>query len=259
MTETRGRIEYGLDAPGLCLGFLVSGAVALSMAGLMLVFFSRPPFWALGLAALLLLAALYLLGMGLLMLRWSKIIKVRERDSLLDQIVWRGDEQVLDAGCGRGLMLIGAALRLTTGSVTGIDIWQVVDQSGNSPDAARENARLAGVANRVIIRTADMRQLPFADQCFDCVLTHWAIHNLAAEPDRVQALREMDRVLRPGGTLLLADIANRDAYIDHLRTLGFEAVTVLVSPWRDRILAVLSFGSFRPAAILARKPDILPR
>jgi len=35
--------------------------------------------------------------------------KVRERERLLDTLTWRGDEQVLDLGCGRGLMLIGAA------------------------------------------------------------------------------------------------------------------------------------------------------
>jgi hypothetical protein len=43
---------------------------------------------------------------------FSKVGKLRERDRLLDSIPWRGDEAVLDVGCGRGLLLVGAAKRL---------------------------------------------------------------------------------------------------------------------------------------------------
>jgi cyclopropane fatty-acyl-phospholipid synthase-like methyltransferase len=45
----------------------------------------------------------------------------------------RGDETVLDVGYGRGLHLIGAAKRLTTGKAPGVDIWQAEDLSGNLP------------------------------------------------------------------------------------------------------------------------------
>src|SRR5438552_9399431 len=41
------------------------------------------------------------------------------RDWMLRRIPWRGDERVLDVGCGRGLMMIGAAERLTTGRAVG--------------------------------------------------------------------------------------------------------------------------------------------
>src|SRR5262245_23242593 len=61
--------------------------------------------------------------MGVWMLWDSKIGKIRSRESLLQRITWTGQERVLDVGCGRGLMLIGAAKRLTTGKATGIDIW----------------------------------------------------------------------------------------------------------------------------------------
>jgi len=40
---------------------------------------------------------------------------------------------VLDVGCGRGLLLIGAARRLTTGKAVGVDIWQAEDRVGNLP------------------------------------------------------------------------------------------------------------------------------
>jgi hypothetical protein len=55
--------------------------------------------------------------------------------SLLDQLQLRGDERVLDLGCGRGAVLLLAAQRLTTGRAVGVDIWRRGDQSGNSAEA----------------------------------------------------------------------------------------------------------------------------
>ena len=52
----------------------------------------------------------------------------------------RGDEQVLDVGCGRGAVLLLAAQRLTSGKATGIDLWQAKDQSGNALEATQRNA-----------------------------------------------------------------------------------------------------------------------
>ena len=73
-----------------------------------------------------------------------------------------GCEQVLDVGCGRGLMLIGAAKRLNTGRAIGVDIWKMEDQSQNLPTAALANAKIEFVAERVEVRTADMRGVPLA-------------------------------------------------------------------------------------------------
>ena len=73
--------------------------------------------------------------------------KFRARDALLNAVSWRGDEQVLDVGCGHGLLLIGAAKRLSSGRATGIDIWQDVDQANNSAAATRRNAELESVSH----------------------------------------------------------------------------------------------------------------
>ncbi|MER3436097.1 MAG: hypothetical protein C4288_22700 [Leptolyngbya sp. ERB_1_1] len=69
--------------------------------------------------------------MGSYMLLFSKFQKLKDREKLLDSIQWLGNELVLDVGCGRGLMLVGAAKRLTNGKSIGIDIWQQEDQSDN--------------------------------------------------------------------------------------------------------------------------------
>jgi len=127
--------------------------------------------------------------------------KLRLRDRVIAAIRWRGDERVLDVGCGHGLMLIGAARRLSTGKAVGIDIWQQEDQAGNSMASTQMNARIEGVEGRVELRDGDARKIPFADGTFDVVLSSWALHNIYDAPGRETALREIARILKPGGTV----------------------------------------------------------
>jgi hypothetical protein len=96
------------------------------------------------LAAMGLFGGAACLGMALWMIWTSKVGKLQEREKLLNRIPWRGDEQVLDVGCGRGLMLVGAAKRLSSGRAMGVDIWQAEDLSGNRPESTLENARREG-------------------------------------------------------------------------------------------------------------------
>ena len=59
---------------------------------------------------------IFLLG-ALGMLFYSKVEKLILRERLLDRIQWRGNERVLDVGCGRGLLTMAAAHRVNRGSV----------------------------------------------------------------------------------------------------------------------------------------------
>jgi arsenite methyltransferase len=244
--------DYGLDAPGLCRGFLIFGSLITAIA-IIGRWVAVPGFvrWLLPTGTLL---GPWLLGLGLLMLYWSRVKKIRDREPMLDRLALPPDGRLLDVGCGRGLLLIGGALRLPQGRATGIDIWSNVDQGANSPAATRENARRVGVLDRVEILTGDMRALPFDDARFDAVCSHWVVHNLAKVADRVTTIDEMIRVLKPGGRLLIADIAHRRAYRDQLAARGMTAITVMALPLRDIVMAALTFGSFVPGAVLARKP-----
>src|SRR5262249_24118082 len=118
----------------------------------------------------------------------SKIGKLRLRDKVLNAVTWRGDEQVLGVGCGHGVMLIGAAKRLRGGKATGIDLWQREDQAGNSREATSQNVLLEGVTDRVQLKDGDARKLPFADRMFDLVLSSWALHNIYAREQRLEAV-----------------------------------------------------------------------
>jgi ribosomal protein L11 methylase PrmA len=83
---------------------------------------------------------------ALVMFWGSKVGKLQLRDKVIDSINWRGDEIVLDVGCGHGLMLIGAAKRLRTGKAIGIDLWQTEDQAGNSRAATWKNVEVENVS-----------------------------------------------------------------------------------------------------------------
>ena len=150
--------------------------------------------------------------------------KLHVRDRLLGSLELRGDEKVLDVGCGRGLFLIGAVRRLTSGRGTGVDIWSAEDLSSNSADGARANAKAEGVADRIRLEDADARKLPFANESFDVVLSSLAIHNIEERDERSQAIAEMVRVLKPGGRLALFDIRHTGEYARQLQQLGLAEV-----------------------------------
>lgn len=245
-------MRYGIDAPGLVASFFAA-AFGLGIFALGISLWGNGQGWTFWTGLTVGFLALYPVFMGCLMLFDSLHTKVRHADELLDLIAWTGAEAVLDVGCGRGMMLVKAAQRLTTGTATGVDIWQARDQAANSATAALENARVAGVADKVSVQTADMRDLPFADASFDVVVSGWAVHNLPDPADRLKTIAQMVRVLRPGGTLVLSDIINRAEYLAQARNLNMRNIRlVLRSAARDRFLRAITFGSYQPAAVLAQ-------
>jgi SAM-dependent methyltransferase len=150
---------------------------------------------------------------------------------LLDELGLRGDEHVLDVGCGRGAVLMLAAQRLPAGRAVGADVWRRRDQSGNSRAAAERNAVAEGVRGRVELVHADARDLPFASASFDLVVASLAISNIRDAGGRARALREAARVLRPGGRLRIVD-DGAGRYAAVLRDAGCTGVAVRQLDWR---------------------------
>jgi ubiquinone/menaquinone biosynthesis C-methylase UbiE len=151
---------------------------------------------------------------------------------LLNRLGLRGDERILDLGCGRGAVLLMAAQHLTTGRAVGVDLWRSVDQSGNSAEATRRNAIAEGVADRVELHTGDMTALPFEDNSYDLVLSSLAIHNIRGSAGREKAISEAVRVLRPGGRLMIADIRATRQHQVQLAKIGINDVARRRLGWR---------------------------
>jgi ubiquinone/menaquinone biosynthesis C-methylase UbiE len=144
---------------------------------------------------------------------------------LLDGLRLRGNERILDLGCGRGAVLLMAAQLVPAGRAVGVDIWRKQDQSGNAAEATRQNAVAEGVADRIELRTANMTALPFADDSFDVVVSSIAIHNIKGDGGRDRAIDEAIRVLRPGGRLIIVDIFATRRYFVRLSERGMANVT----------------------------------
>lgn len=195
-----GKPDYGIDAPRFDITMFVAGAVALS-SGLGIGFLGSDFNTAFGVDLL----GVRLLFVGVVYVYSSKVGKLRLRDRIVGMIPWKGDEEVLDIGCGRGLLLIGAARHLVTGDAVGVDIWNRGDLTGNSPGIALENAKLEGVSDRVSLKEGNASSLPFPSSAFDVLLSSLAIHNLKDLEARDRAIREAVRVLKPGGTLIIYD------------------------------------------------------
>jgi SAM-dependent methyltransferase len=222
MTErvtARRRGSYGIDAPYAPAFIAVLAAFEFALA----VLFGKVRIL---LDAVFILAVLGFYLYGTLrgkFLLWA---------GLLDSLHLRGDERILDMGCGRGAVLLMAAQRLTTGRAVGVDLWRTVDQSGNSAEAARRNAVAEGVADRVELHTGDMRALPFEDDSFDLVVSSLAVHNISGRAGRDKAIREAVRVLRPGGRLMIVDVRATRQYQAQLAGMGTNDVARRWLGWR---------------------------
>lgn len=215
------KADYGLDAP-LLVRRMFNHAGWLLAVGLIVLFINHSEYPGPSDRLFIVIGGLGIVCLleGAFMIWSSRVAKPKLRDRLIDSLQLAGDEKVLDVGCGRGLMLIGIARRLKSGKATGVDIWRAEDLSGNSADAAKANAKAEGVAEKIRIETGDARKLVYPDANYDVVVSSLAIHNISDREERAQAIREMWRVLKPGGRLLVYDILRTGEYARLLRESG---------------------------------------
>ncbi|OJJ50675.1 hypothetical protein ASPZODRAFT_148131 [Penicilliopsis zonata CBS 506.65] len=104
---------------------------------------------------------------------------------------------ILDVGCGPGSITADLAQRVPQGYVTAIDYVS------DPLDGARSLAASRGVHN-VTFQVGDIHSLEFPDNTFDVVHVHQVLQHIA---DPVQALREMRRVVKPGGIVAARESA----------------------------------------------------
>jgi arsenite methyltransferase len=228
MAAEKTQPDYGLDAPLLVKRMFTRAGWTAAIGIAVFVMNKREyPGPSTNVLAVFLVIAAIFAAIGAYMTWSSRTGKLALRDQLLDSLNLTGEEKVLDAGCGLGLMAIGAAKRLKTGKVTGVDIWDAAILSGNSSDAAKANAKLEGVGDKVRFESGDLRkQLVYPEKSYDVAISALAIHNIDDEEGRAKALRELFRVVKPGGKLLVLDILHVGDYASVLSAAGAQDVTV---------------------------------
>ncbi len=161
----------------------------------------------------------------------------------LSHFTWRGDETVLDIGCGGGANLKRMSSHVTTGHLTG------VDYSETSVQTSRQTNEEAIKAGKMDVSQGSVEKLPFTDDSFDKITT---VESFYFWPDPPENLKEVSRVLKKGGTfLLIAEIYERpdlspatrenikhynlynptpETFEDIFRNAGFTAVKLHIEP-----------------------------
>src|SRR5712692_8085807 len=111
--------------------------------------------------------------------------------SLLDM---RSTDRILEVGFGPGAMVQALAARATEGFIAGVDVSPVMLWQ-----ASRRNALAIG-EGRVQLRQGSALALPFEDASFDTALS---ANSVQLWPDQVAGVKEIQRVLRPGGVIAI--------------------------------------------------------
>lgn len=130
------------------------------------------------------------------------------RAMTIERALIQPGDTVLDVGCGTGEVTLRAKLRAGNGQVAGID---------PAPEMIAVARKKAARRNLDIdFRVGVIEALPFADSSVDVVTSSLMMHHLPDEV-KVRGLREIYRVLKPGGRLLIADFMRpSSSFVNHL-------------------------------------------
>lgn len=150
-------------------------------------------------------------------------------DLVLQKLPWNGQGKALDVGTGAGGLAIQLAKRFPESDVWGIDYW---GKTWNySKLQCEKNAKIEGVADRLIFQKASASNLPFKDGEFDAIVSNFVYHEVRDTKDKRKLIKESLRVLKKGGNFSFQDtFKNNRRYgiledlISHINGWGIQQV-----------------------------------
>ncbi len=115
-------------------------------------------------------------------------------------LFYEGSTRVLDAGCGAGRSTLALG-KIFKGTITAFDLFNSDYIAGGGNTLLEKNLELAGLTERVEIVQGDVTRTGFADGSFDAVISSFMIDHLGNQ--KLNALKEIERILKPGGRMLM--------------------------------------------------------
>ena len=136
----------------------------------------------------------------------------RFRGRLIQMAELKGDERILDIGCGTGTLDLMLFKLLDKGFICGIDISaKMVKQAKRK---VQRNDR------KINYKVGNSKRLPYKNEVFDVVFTSLIYHHLAYE-EKEETLREIHRVLKPRGRYISAEFSQFPDDLLHRMFIGF--------------------------------------
>jgi ubiquinone/menaquinone biosynthesis C-methylase UbiE len=177
----------------------IPGAISLLFAGLSVVF----PVLIVG-AIFFFLTSIYFAYARYRFSPAGGNIQAQIQELVLAHLDWNGQGKALDIGCGNAPLTIKLAHKYPHAQITGIDYWGRKWEYSKS--VCERNAKIEGVAPRVIFQKATASALPFADEIFDVAVSNLVFHEVSDTKEKREVIREALRVVKKGGRFAFQDL-----------------------------------------------------
>ncbi len=234
--------KYGWYVKDLIIGFTIIGLIGLSafIYGFLIDGIAQIILIISGVAVVLvfLWPGIGMIVLNLFLLRKIPKIDLIARMKALDKI---SNPQILDVGCGTGRTAIKIAKALKNGGhLFGIDIYSKMAISGNSLDTVQNNAIVEKVEERTTFKNGSAIDIPFENNSFDIVIVSSVLHEVHDQNGQDKAMKELYRVLKPGGYLYLSEW-NRTSW----QLIAFSGLCCFVFKHKDYWEKLLKENKFK--------------
>jgi len=196
--------KYGWYVRGLIIGFTFVGLIGLIL--FMLGYFLQG-FWGI----ILIISGMTIIfiflwpGLGMIIMHLALLtnVSIVDKMTMLKEL---DNPQILDVGCGTGRTALRIAKELEGGGhLFGIDIYEKLAISGNALKTVQNNARIEGVVDKTTFQFGSATEIPFEDNKFNIVNISSVLHEVHDPSGKEKSMKELYRVLKPGGTLYFSE------------------------------------------------------